>query len=196
MQGSLISEATGQHTLQVEIEDRGAACTIEGVPRVELLGHTGKVLHFSYKDAGDQMIPPAHPRPVRIAPGRPAFIELNKYRCDIRSVDGGHTIRLTLPQVPTLSLKLGRYPILDWCPAERPSSIIDVSAVEAAPPPVSLIDTGESRSKVVDLLGAPTRAGPRCLVWRWTPDPGSPLDGVRVCFRSGRVATVQTSVHG
>lgn len=133
MQGSLVSEETGQHTLQVQIEDRGAACTIEGVPKVELLGRGGKTLHFSYQDTGDQMIPAAHPRPVRIAPGRPALVELNKYRCDIRAIDGARTIRVTLPNLPTLSLELGHYPILDWCPAEKPSSIVDVSAVSAAP---------------------------------------------------------------
>lgn len=136
-QGSLVSEKTGQHTLVVQIEDRARACTLDGVPKIELLGRAGAVLHFEYEDTGDLMIPPAHPQPLGIAPGRPALVELNKYRCDIRAVDEARTVRLTLPQMEPLTLNLGTRASLDWCPAEKPSSIVDVSAVYAAPISVS-----------------------------------------------------------
>jgi hypothetical protein len=132
-QGSLVSEKTGQHTLLLEVRDRSAPCTIEGVPRVQLLDGRGKELGFSYTHAGDQMIPPARPRPVRLAPGRPGLVELNKYRCDIHAVAGARTVRLTFPDVPTLTLRLGPRPALDWCPAEKQSSTVDVSALVAAP---------------------------------------------------------------
>ncbi|HZQ80348.1 MAG TPA: DUF4232 domain-containing protein [Gaiellaceae bacterium] len=133
MQGSLISEATGQDTLQVQIVDRGAACTIEGVPKVELVDAAGKVLHFAYTDKGDVELRPADPHPVHIAPGRPALVEINKYRCDIHSTDGATVVRVTLPHLRTLSLPVQARRSIDWCPAEKPSSTVDVTAVQAAP---------------------------------------------------------------
>jgi hypothetical protein len=136
-QGSGVSEKTGQHTLLVEVRDDGAACTVEGVPKVELLDGRGHELHFSYSHAGDQMIARARPRPVRLAPGQPGLVELNKYRCDIRDAAVARTVRLTLPHLPTLTLRVGPEPVLDWCPAEKPSSTVDVSAVLAAPLAVS-----------------------------------------------------------
>jgi hypothetical protein len=136
-QGAGVSEKTGQHTLLVEVRDDGAACSVEGVPKVELLDGRGHELHFSYSHAGDQMIAPARPRPVKLAPGQPGLVELNKYRCDIHDVAVAREVRLTLAHVSTLTLRLGPEPVLDWCPDEKPSLTVDVSAVLTAPLAVS-----------------------------------------------------------
>ena len=56
------------------------------------------------------------------------------------------------------------------------------------------IRTGAPRRAVTEAFGDPDLAGPRCPVWRWKPFDA--VDGVRVCFRSGRAMLVQRAVHG
>jgi hypothetical protein len=78
------------------------------------------------------MLPDRRPLPVTIRPGHPGFIALDKYRCDIRTTDSVHTLRLTLPGRRTrLALSLGRASGLDFC-GETASRLVAVTPVLAA----------------------------------------------------------------
>jgi hypothetical protein len=262
-QGPRWSEATGQHTLLVEIVAGSGSCLVEGFPVVTLVGATGRELPFTYTHRGDQMLPDLEPHPVTIRPGHPAFVALNKYRCDFHATDGAQVVRLTLPG-PTLTLALRlatSYPSLDYC-TEAPSlqvavtpvvasrreirapglyltydpsglaalrdaydgsidgtwscgslraaigrlpveglthsalpGLLDRAAAPACATAIQTIRPGTSRASAVRALGSPDRTGSSCSMWKWAPAGGS-IDGVRLCFADGRVASVQTTVHG
>jgi len=50
-----ISEATGQHTLDLKLRDRSGRCWMFGYPRVSLVDH-GRVLPFQVRHVRDQEI--------------------------------------------------------------------------------------------------------------------------------------------
>jgi hypothetical protein len=145
-EGSRYSEATGQHTVLLEIDAASGVCRVDGFPSVELIGLKGTALPFTYTHHGDQMLPDREPQQVVIRPGHPAYVALNKYRCDMHATDGARTVRLTLPgATTTLALRLETYPSLDYC-AEKQSLTVAVTPVVAtrreihAPEPELLVD--------------------------------------------------------
>jgi len=131
--GPLPSEPTGQHTAPVVVNRLGSnPCTLTGYPRIVLLGANGDPLGFRYSHRGDLVVSARPPRAVQVGAGGSAFLLLNKYRCDIRAVGVARTLEVTLPGVRgRLSLRLPHYPILDYCPAEAPSTTITVSPIVA-----------------------------------------------------------------
>ena len=128
------SEATGQHTAAIVVRNGSASpCSLDGYPRLELRDSSGRVLAFRFSHAGDQMVTSARPRRVTVRGGGRAFFVLNKYRCDIRSSAAARFLRVLLPgSRQWLRLRLPRYPILDYCAAERVSLKVAVSPVVSA----------------------------------------------------------------
>ena len=123
------SEPTGQHTAPLAITRiGGSACTLSGYPTISLLNAQGQTLPFRYSHRGDLVVAAHAPRPVRVAGHDSAFFLLNKYRCDLRASGAARQLLVSLPGVRgRLSLRLPHYPILDYCPAEGPSTSIAVS---------------------------------------------------------------------
>lgn len=69
------------------------------------------------------------------------------------------------------------------------------AAARACDAAVADLPLGSPQTAFLAALGGPSLAGPRCTLWKWTPGDGA-VDGVRVCFRSGRAVTAQTALHG
>jgi hypothetical protein len=129
----LWSEPTGQHTAPLVLTRTGAsACTLVGYPAIALLNAQGQRLRFRYSHHGDLVVAAQHPHVVHVAGRGFAYFLLNKYRCDSRSVSAARRLRVTLPGVRgSLTLQLPHYPIMDYCPADSPSTTIAVSPVVA-----------------------------------------------------------------
>jgi hypothetical protein len=130
--GPFVSEATGQHTLQIQLVNHGSACSLKGYPTIELLDPRGRALAFTYSHKGDQMIPEASPKRVNLTTGKSAYFELNKYRCDIQAIDGAASIRVALPgsrAATTVVFPKGTRSI-DYC-HEAPSLTVAVSPIRA-----------------------------------------------------------------
>jgi Protein of unknown function (DUF4232) len=128
------SEPTGQHTAPVVLKRLGStACTLDGYPRVAMVGANGQVLHFRYSHHGDLVVAARPPHAVRIARNGSAYFLLNKYRCDVRDTGIARAMRVTLPGVRgRLVLHLPRLnPIIDYCPVAGPSTTIAVSPLVA-----------------------------------------------------------------
>jgi Protein of unknown function (DUF4232) len=129
--GPLTSEATGQHTAAFVLTNpTKVACTLLGYPKIVLLDGRGGRLAFTYSHDGDQMITKHRPKAVRISAGGSAYFAFNKYRCDIRASAIARVTRVLLPGSHRwLQIRLHRYPIIDYCPAELPSRTIAVSPI-------------------------------------------------------------------
>src|SRR5260221_10939873 len=95
MPGPYVSEATGQHTLALRLENTGSmTCVLDGYPRVALYDPNG-VIPFVVKRGGDQMISSDPPKPFKIPPHGRAFVVLNKYRCDSGALRATRRIRIS-----------------------------------------------------------------------------------------------------
>ena len=91
--GPYVSEATGQHTLALRLENRGAVtCVLDGYPRLTLYDAGGPI-PFAIRRGGDQMISSDPPQPVEVLPGGQALILMNKYRCDRGAAPGSRGTR-------------------------------------------------------------------------------------------------------
>jgi hypothetical protein len=130
--GPLVSEKTEQHTAAFVLTNRGSSlCALEGYPTLKLFDARDRLLSFAYGHRGDQMITNAPPANVRVRPGGSAYFELNKNACVGFSNRVARTIRVTLPGARGgLSLRLARYPIIDYCPPSDPGGGITLSPVE------------------------------------------------------------------
>ena len=137
--GPYVSEATGQHTLALRLENRGSAtCILDGYPRVVLYDANG-VIPFVVKRGGDQMITSNPAKPVNVLPGRRALVVINKYRCDRGAARGSRgTRRISIssdrPGTGRASIIFGDrraipmpYRIPDYCGRGDPGSTLTVS---------------------------------------------------------------------
>jgi hypothetical protein len=131
-----VSEATGQHTLDVSLTNTSRSpCVLEGYPVVELLDANGHILDFKYLHEGDPMTTRAEPSPVYLPPKAQAWARVNKYRCDIASTDTASTVVLELPRNGgNMSLAKSQYPVFAYC-QEAASLTVTVSPFE----PVELL---------------------------------------------------------
>jgi hypothetical protein len=131
--GPGVSEATGQHTLALRLENRGPACTLDGYPTVTLSDAAGTI-PFVVRHGGDQMLTSRPPALVVVPHDRAAFVLLNHYRCDLGDRRLARVVRLGLPGArrgPALALALGpraRRPA--YCGAGDPGSTMTVSPFE------------------------------------------------------------------
>lgn len=92
---------TGEHTVAIT-----STCAFASTPHVEVLGLHGRRLGFTYLAEG--------------GPIGQRSLMLDKYRCDVRYRDLGHTLAIGRAR-----LDLGRS-LLDWCPAEAVSTVVHV----------------------------------------------------------------------
>lgn len=115
--GTRVSEATGQHTLDVSLTNISAStCVLEGYPVVKLLDARGRALGFRYSHRADQMTTGAKPSPVYLPPKAEAWARINKYRCDIATTDVAYSVVLELPRHGAdVSMTKSQYPIFDYC---------------------------------------------------------------------------------
>lgn len=127
------SEPTGRHTAPLALtRTGGSACALHGYPKIALLGARGQVLDFRYSHRGDLVVAARPPQAVRVGGHGSAYFLLDKYRCDLRAQNVARWLRVALPGVSgSLTLRLPRYPIIDYCPADPPSRTIAVSPLVA-----------------------------------------------------------------
>lgn len=134
--GPTPSEATGQHTVDIDLQNRrGRACSIDGYPEIRLFDPHGRELSFRYSHDGDQMIPKQQPARLVVRPGGHARFAFNKYRCDLHATARASTLLVRLPgDGPG---RLFRLPpaatVIDYCP-ETISLTIAVSPISLSLP--------------------------------------------------------------
>jgi uncharacterized protein DUF4232 len=116
--GGLVSEKTGaQATVPLILTSRAATpCVLNGYPSIALFDRHGRLLHFTYKHNGDEMITGALPKPVPMQRGTSAYFGLNKTGCQVYTTRNARTLRIALPgSGKTTTLRLRHYPILNYC---------------------------------------------------------------------------------
>jgi hypothetical protein len=137
--GPVVSPMTGEHADSFMLTNRGSdACLVSGYPQVTLYDSGGVAVPFRYATGGGAYVTAKKPATVTLAPGRPAYVLVAKYRCDLGVADDATSIRLTLRahQGPAFS---GREPVgggaagLSYCAGgqEDPGQLVTVSPVEA-----------------------------------------------------------------
>ena len=125
------SEPTGAHTAPLRITRIGTQpCALEGYPTVALLNARRQKLDFRYSHRGDVVVAARSPQVVHVRGGDSAYVLLDKFRCDLRTVSLARWLRVGLPGVRgRLVLRLPRYPMIEYCPAESASRTIAVSPI-------------------------------------------------------------------
>jgi hypothetical protein len=134
--GPYVSEATGQHTLALRLENRGSVtCVLDGYPRAALYDATGAI-PFVVKNGGDQMITSDPPKPIKIPPDGTAFVVINKYRCDSGGLRGTRQIKISSDSRASGNASIAfdepytipmPYRIPDYCGKGDPGSTLTVS---------------------------------------------------------------------
>ena len=127
--GQLVSEATGQRTIDWSLTDLGSPCVLDGYPTVTALDQQDRVLNFTYSHSGDQMTTAATPQPVYLPTGSSAWVRLNKYRCDVTIQDTTTSFEFALPSGGGTLDASDPTRRFDYC-AEPASSTIAVSPFE------------------------------------------------------------------
>ena len=106
-------------------------CKLDGYPNIGLLDAGGATLPFSYHDGGDQMITRARPTAVDLRPHGAAYVAINKNSCVNFTRLNAARVRVTPPgSESAISLKLARYPVLNYCGPGTLGHTIDVTPVE------------------------------------------------------------------
>ena len=134
MWGGQISEATGQNTLGLYLTNKsGTTCHMVGYPGVSFVDSSGEPIPFVYRRGGDQMVTSKAPQIVNLPAGAIAYVEVNKYRCDLGVKDQATTLDLILPNTSaslTLPLTTPGQPGIAYCGTGDPGSIVDITPVE------------------------------------------------------------------
>jgi len=130
--GSRVSEKTEQHTMLIVLTNSSdRSCLLVGYPTITLFDRRERAMPFSYGYQGDQMITAAQPTRVRLDTERSAFFALNKNACVSFTSRVARSVRVVLPESQgSRTLRLSRYPILDYCRAPDPGHGITVSPIE------------------------------------------------------------------
>jgi hypothetical protein len=137
--GPFVSPMTGEDADSFMLVNHGSvACTISGYPQVTLYDSRGVAVPFRYARGGGAYVSAKKPATVTLAPGKPAYVLVAKYRCDLGIADYATAIQLTLRahQGPAFS---GREPIgggatgLAYCTGrpQDPGQRVTVSPAEA-----------------------------------------------------------------
>jgi Protein of unknown function (DUF4232) len=123
--GPRVSEATGQHTLILQLRNSGSACTFDGYPQLSFVDASGSI-PFVVRHVGDMMITARPPRSFVVRRRGVAYPAVNKYRCDV-----GPVRTPTALQLGSLAVSLARTPReLAWCGHGDPGSVVDVTPFE------------------------------------------------------------------
>lgn len=141
--GPPVVAMTGEHAVLYQIRNRGrVACSLTGYPHVALYSAGGRALVFTYTEGHSMYVTKATPKAVVVAPARPAYVLVAKYRCDIGDLASAATIRLTLPgRAPIILVGPATAPgltgvaALDYCEGgpNDPGQTVGVSPIEATP---------------------------------------------------------------
>lgn len=79
------------------------------------------------------MLTTAAPTLVPLAPGRTAYVGINKNACVGREYHTAHLFQVIPPNdYQPLSLTTGHYPLVGYCPAGDPGHTVDVSPVASS----------------------------------------------------------------
>jgi hypothetical protein len=130
--GPLVSEKTEQHTATVTLTNISpTACRLDGYPTIKLFDSRGGALPFIYSHRGDQMITGARPPSIDLRSRVSAFFAFNKSVCVTLTTRFARTLHIALSTSPAShSIRLPRYPIIDYCPTSDPGATITVSPIE------------------------------------------------------------------
>ena len=137
--GPFGSPMTGEHADSFMLTNRGsAACTVSGYPQVTLYDSRGVAVPFRYARGGGAYVTAKKPATVTLAPGKPAYVLVAKYRCDLGVADDATAIWLSLRthQGPAFSAHEsvgGGAAGLSYCEGgqEDPGQLVTVSPIEA-----------------------------------------------------------------
>jgi hypothetical protein len=136
--GPYWSEATGQHTLLLRLQNDGRrACAVSGFPRVIFNDRRGRI-PFLINHHGDQMILARRPRLITVRPGDAVWVALDKYRCDRGGTRAPTTLLISSVAGNAARFAFKRtmpfaYRTPDYCGEGDPGSIITVSPFAATP---------------------------------------------------------------
>ena len=134
--GGYVSPMTGEHAAVFMLRNLGhTSCALTGYPKVGLYTAAGHQLAFSYTDGHSMYFTSHRLRRVVLAPGKAAFFEIAKYRCDLGITATATMIKVTLPG-PT-RITLTRTPVsawfsFDYCTGgpKDPGQTIGISPIE------------------------------------------------------------------
>jgi Protein of unknown function (DUF4232) len=108
-----VSPMTGEHAAVFMLRNLGhASCSLTGYPKVDLYTAAGHRLAFGYTDGHSMYFTSHRPRRVVLAPGKAAFFEIAKYRCDLGISTTATMIKVTLPGPARIMLT--RTPVSAW----------------------------------------------------------------------------------
>ncbi len=147
--GPLVSEKTEQHTATVTLTNIApTACRLDGYPTITLFDSRGRLLRFIYSHRGDQMITGARARSIDLRSRVSAFFALNKNVCVALTTRFARTLRIALPASPaSRSIRLPRYPIIDYCPTGDPGATVTVSPIEPSLKDTACLAQGSCRRR-------------------------------------------------
>ena len=137
--GPSVTPMTGEHADSFMLTNRGSvACNVSGYPQVTLYDSRGVAVPFRYARGGGAYVTAKKPATVTLAPGKPAYLLVAKYRCDLGVADDATAIWLSLRthQGPAFSAHEsvgGGAAGLSYCEGgqEDPGQLVTVSPVEA-----------------------------------------------------------------
>jgi hypothetical protein len=109
------------------------SCILDGYPGVTLISAKGAALPFEYRRGGDQMVTATQPHEILLAAMAVAYVNINKYRCDLRDGEPATALLLTPPE-NTIALQISIVGARDmsYCGPGDPGSKIDISPVESS----------------------------------------------------------------
>lgn len=133
--GPRVSEATGQNTLILVLRNTADhECTLRGYPTIEAGSAEGKLLPFRYRHGSDMMLRHVTPATVSLSPDRPAYVVINKYRCDSGDLATATHLHITPPGASApAGVHLGGRGGMPWCGLGDPGSTVTVSPVVSSP---------------------------------------------------------------
>jgi hypothetical protein len=159
--GPGVSEQTGQHTVDLWLRNDGVSrCRIGGYPAVGIVGRGGRILPFRIHDGGDQQIRSAPAHAVLVDPGERAWLQINKYRCDLGDKQRARGIRVTVAGHSTsLMVPAPSDRDLSYCGAGDPGSRLDVSRLMSNHYAVTHLGVPRSHNprRALAFTGSPTR---------------------------------------
>ena len=131
--GPRIGEATGQHTLALQLTNHGAACTVYGTPAMWFEDAHGRI-PFQVRGGTDQMIAARYSLPVQVRRGGSAWVVVNHYRCDVGNKRAADVIRIGLQDAvyaDTIAVRVrNSYRMVDYCGKGEPGSTLTVAPFE------------------------------------------------------------------
>lgn len=116
--GPPVSAATGEHAFILTFTNEGMLpCYLEGYVQPDLVAASGAILHLT-RVRVDQYVTHARPRRVLLGTHRSAYVEVAKYRCDLRDELTAASVRFNLSLLGhswLFEVALGKYLDMSVC---------------------------------------------------------------------------------